>query len=213
MSITVGIYIGKKDRLIRCWYDMLPRGHFPILVKYCIQSYLKGTYFPLDSVCDPSLFRQQVHMIHDRLPTQRNVIFSEEDDLVYDWVAAVESGFRSEEIKNIVKETILRTIMEQPKRYPLIQRERIALDSPLEPIQHDRAFVWGNGLERRNGIRSYARPMGQALLKSDRLEVKEAYEFLDEQAASDASMDRDGDLVEERRVARRGFRNLLDHMG
>ena len=46
MSITVGVYIGKKDRIIRYWYETLPRGQFPVLVKFCILSYLKGTDGP-----------------------------------------------------------------------------------------------------------------------------------------------------------------------
>ncbi len=46
MAITVGVYLGKKDRFLRNWYDILPRGQFPLLVKYCIQSYLRGIYFP-----------------------------------------------------------------------------------------------------------------------------------------------------------------------
>ncbi len=206
MSITVGIYIGKKDRLIRCWYDMLPRGHFPILVKYCIQSYLKGTYFPLSSVSDPSIFRQQIHTVRDRLPTQRNVIFSKDEELVYDWVASVESGFRSEEIKNIVKETIMHTMLEQPKNYPHIMRER-PVANPSPGLIQDRNFVWGS---ERNGLRPFTSPMGQAL-KRDALEVKEAYEFFEEQAATDSTEQEDP--LGERRLAYREFRNLLDYMG
>lgn len=59
-SITVGVYLGKKDRLVRYWYEILPKGQFPMLVKYCIQSYLRNNYFPLQSICDARQLKEQI---------------------------------------------------------------------------------------------------------------------------------------------------------
>jgi hypothetical protein len=118
MAITVGVYIGKKDRLIRYWYEILPRGQFPILVKYCIQTFLRGTYFPLATVCDRELLKEQILGRKDLPPTQRNVTFTEEDGPVYEWVDQLMSGYRSEEIKNILKQTILHTLVESDAFHP-----------------------------------------------------------------------------------------------
>ena len=65
-SITVGVYLGKKDRLVRYWYEILPKGQFPMLVKYCIQSYLRNNYFPLQSICDARQLKEQIQ-IHCKL--------------------------------------------------------------------------------------------------------------------------------------------------
>ncbi|SMO68329.1 hypothetical protein [Melghirimyces algeriensis] len=125
MAITVGVYLGKKDRFLRNWYDILPRGQFPLLVKYCIQSYLKGVYFPLDTVCERDLFRSRLDSMQELSPTQRNVTFTEEDGPVFKWVDSVDNGYRSEEIKSILKDTILHTLLEEHERTPLArQRHR-----------------------------------------------------------------------------------------
>ncbi|SDY37926.1 hypothetical protein [Thermoactinomyces sp. DSM 45892] len=114
-SITVGVYLGKKDRLVRYWYEILPKGQFPMLVKYCIQSYLRNNYFPLQSICDGRMLKEQIQSRSDYVPTQRNVTFTPEDGPVYQWIKNLESGYRSEEIKNILKETVLHTLLnEQP---------------------------------------------------------------------------------------------------
>ena len=117
-SITVGVYLGKKDRLVRYWYEVLPKGQFPMLVKYCIQSYLRSTYFPLNSVCDPNILKDYVHSRDEYLPTQRNVTFNVEDGAVYNWIKSLESGYRSEEIKNILKETVINTLLYENNAYP-----------------------------------------------------------------------------------------------
>ncbi|MFC4077269.1 hypothetical protein ACFOUO_10715 [Salinithrix halophila] len=122
MTITVGVYLGKKDRFLRNWYDILPRGQFPLLVKYCIQSYLKGVYFPLDTICDRDNFRERIGVLQELSPTQRNVTFTKEDGPVFDWVDAVDNGYRSEEIKSILKETIIHTLLEEQERTPLARR-------------------------------------------------------------------------------------------
>lgn len=114
-SITVGVYLGKKDRLVRYWYEILPKGQFPMLVKYCIQSYLRNNYFPLQSICDARMLKEQIQSRSDYVPTQRNVTFTPEDGPVYQWIKNLESGYRSEEIKNILKETVLHTLLnDQP---------------------------------------------------------------------------------------------------
>jgi hypothetical protein len=114
-SITVGVYLGKKDRLVRYWYEILPKGQFPMLVKYCIQSYLRNNYFPLNSICDARLLKEQIQAKSDYVPTQRNVTFTPEDGPVYQWIKNLESGYRSEEIKNILKETVVHTLLnDQP---------------------------------------------------------------------------------------------------
>jgi len=112
-SITVGVYLGKKDRLVRYWYEILPKGQFPMLVKYCIHSYLRNNYFPLQSICDARSLKEQVHKKGDYPPTQRNVTFTPEDGPVYQWIKELESGYRSEEIKNILKETVIHTLLNE----------------------------------------------------------------------------------------------------
>lgn len=119
MTITVGVYLGKKDRFLRNWYDILPRGQFPLLVKYCIQSYLKGVYFPLDTICDRERFREKLSTLQELAPTQRNVTFSADDGPVFKWVEGVDNGYRSEEIKSILKDTIIHTLLEEHERTPL----------------------------------------------------------------------------------------------
>ena len=117
-SITVGVYLGKKDRLVRYWYEILPKGQFPMLVKYCIQSYLRNNYFPLQSICDAQTLKEQIHKRGDYVPTQRNVTFTPEDGPVYQWIKSLESGYRSEEIKNILKETVVHTLLDDQPLFP-----------------------------------------------------------------------------------------------
>lgn len=117
-SITVGVYLGKKDRLVRYWYEILPKGQFPMLVKYCIQSYLRSNYFPLQSICDSRSLKDQVQRRGEYVPTQRNVTFTPEDGPIYQWIKGLESGYRSEEIKNILKETVVHTLMNDQTAYP-----------------------------------------------------------------------------------------------
>ncbi|EGK10350.1 hypothetical protein ACFQ49_16390 [Kroppenstedtia eburnea] len=135
MAITVGVYLGKKDRFLRNWYDILPRGQFPLLVKYCIQSYLKGIYFPLDTICDADSFRERLTSMKELSPTQRNVTFTEEDGPVFEWVEDVDNGYRSEEIKTILKDTIVHTLLEEHERTPLArQRYNNLWKSPEPPV-------------------------------------------------------------------------------
>jgi hypothetical protein len=116
-SITVGVYLGKKDRLVRYWYEILPKGQFPMLVKYCIQSYLRSNYFPLQSICDARMLKEQIQAKSDYVPTQRNVTFTPDDGPVYQWIKNLESGYRSEEIKNILKETVVHTLLQDQQLF------------------------------------------------------------------------------------------------
>lgn len=84
-----------------------------MLVKYCIQSYLRSNYFPLQSICDARSLREQVQRRGEYVPTQRNVTFTPEDGPIYQWIKGLESGYRSEEIKNILKETVVHTLMNE----------------------------------------------------------------------------------------------------
>jgi hypothetical protein len=180
MAITVGVYIGKKDRLIRYWYEILPRGQFPILVKYCIQTFLRGTYFPLATVCDRELLKEQILGRKDLPPTQRNVTFTEEDGPVYEWVDQLMSGYRSEEIKNILKQTILHTLVESDAFHPA------AHPSPSSTLQAN---------HREQGIYPTMRAHGDMVvpkankvsskpenvsLKKDRPEMEDPYDSWDE---------------------------------
>jgi hypothetical protein len=117
-SITVGVYLGKKDRLVRYWYEILPKGQFPMLVKYCIQSYLRNNYFPLQSICDAHTLKEQIQLRADYVPTQRNVTFTPDDGPVHQWIKDLESGYRSEEIKNILKETVVHTLLNDQPLFP-----------------------------------------------------------------------------------------------
>ncbi len=158
MAITVGVYLGKKDRFLRNWYDILPRGQFPLLVKYCIQSYLKGIYFPLNTICDSDSFRERLASMKKLSPTQRNVTFTEEDGPVFKWVEEVDNGYRSEEIKTILKDTIVHTLLEEHERTPLARQRYNHLwkkpESPMyKPATEDMRIHWqgGESLPRRDG--------------------------------------------------------------
>lgn len=163
MTITVGVYLGKKDRFLRNWYDVLPRGQFPLLVKYCIQSYLKGVYFPLDTICDRETFRQRIGVLQELAPTQRNVSFTKEDGAIFDWVNGVDNGYRSEEIKNILKETIIHTLLEEPERIPLARQS------------YPRRF--GGYWQEPSGDATYEREGAAALESRDVPRVKEGSNY------------------------------------
>lgn len=143
MAITVGVYLGKKDRFLRNWYDILPRGQFPLLVKYCIQSYLRGIYFPLDTICDSDAFRERLTSMKELSPTQRNVTFTKEDGPVFKWVEEVDNGYRSEEIKTILKDTIVHTLLEEHERTPLARQRYNKLWKDSKPPVYEPA---GNGM-------------------------------------------------------------------
>lgn len=165
MAITVGVYLGKKDRFLRNWYDILPRGQFPLLVKYCIQSYLKGVYFPLDTICESDSFRERLTSMQELSPTQRNVTFTEEDGPVFRWVKEVDNGYRSEEIKSILKDTIVHTMLEEHERSPLARQRYSRLwngkeSGPVyEPVKRMK-YHWQEGTgshpDRREGWASAA---------------------------------------------------------
>lgn len=108
-KIIVGVFLGKKDRLVRAWHEILPKGNFPILVKLCMRAYLKGQYFPLQIVCDPRELKEELEKDQQFVP-QRNITFTPEDGPVYQWIQSLETGYRSEEIKEILKETIVQTL-------------------------------------------------------------------------------------------------------
>ncbi|WP_149452926.1 hypothetical protein [Pasteuria penetrans] len=137
-SITVGVYLGKKDRIVRYWYEILPKGQFPMLVKYCMQSYLlRKKFFPLHTICEPQCLKAQMDMRSEYVPTQRNVTFTPEDGLVYKWVKELESGYRSEEIKTILRETVVHTLLSDNKLnssypQPQVQPQR-SLSAPSLP--------------------------------------------------------------------------------
>lgn len=142
-SITVGVYLGKKDRLVRYWYEILPKGQFPMLVKYCIQSYLRNNYFPLQSICDARTLKEQIQLRGDYVPTQRNVTFTPEDGPVYQWIKGLESGYRSEEIKNILKETVVHTLLnDQPLFPPRNMEQAGGYNGPMEV--HEAGQPYGN---------------------------------------------------------------------
>ncbi|MDR6225408.1 hypothetical protein [Desmospora profundinema] len=174
MTITVGVYLGKKDRFLRNWYDILPRGQFPLLVKYCIQSYLKGVYFPLDTICDRDVFREKLSTLQELAPTQRNVTFSSEDGPVFKWVEGVDNGYRSEEIKSILKDTIIHTLLEEHERTPLYhqryrQARAHAYDSSWQGEQRER---WSQPVVVKESTSAYP-PAGS--MKKDSIQLEELY--------------------------------------
>lgn len=139
-SITVGVYLGKKDRLVRYWYEILPKGQFPMLVKYCIQSYLRNNYFPLQSICDGQTLKEQINMRGEYVPTQRNVTFTPEDGPVYQWIKSLESGYRSEEIKNILKETVVHTLLNDQPLFPPRTVSQASYGATVETREAQQAY-------------------------------------------------------------------------
>ncbi|WP_124728558.1 hypothetical protein [Staphylospora marina] len=194
-SITVGVYLGKKDRLVRYWYEILPKGQFPMLVKYCIQSYLRNNYFPLQSICDARVLREQIQKKAEYVPTQRNVTFTPEDGPVYQWIKGLESGYRSEEIKNILKETVVHTLLNDQPMYP------------VRPVA-GHAFT---GMEAHEPVASYY-PYGEeaqkvAVLKREQPLMDEPYTGWEMRHVP--GMEREGD--KEKVV--KGFNHLVNYLG
>ncbi|WP_139179508.1 hypothetical protein [Lihuaxuella thermophila] len=87
-----------------------------MLTKLCIQAYLQKQYFPLQTVCDVQSLKKEMEKNRYFRPQQRNITFTPEDGPVYEWVKSLESGYRSEEIKEILKETITQTLNLHPFR-------------------------------------------------------------------------------------------------
>lgn len=186
-SITVGVYLGKKDRLVRYWYEILPKGQFPMLVKYCIQSYLRNNYFPLQSICDSRTLKEQIQMRGDYVPTQRNVTFTPDDGPVYQWIKALESGYRSEEIKNILKETVVHTLLnEQPV---------VAVRPSNQPESHISQYGFGEELQKIT------------LLKREHSPLEESFNVWDRPKQMGEELDKD------KTVGTKGFSHLVNYLG
>ncbi|RAL23375.1 hypothetical protein [Thermoflavimicrobium daqui] len=197
-SITVGVYLGKKDRLVRYWYEILPKGQFPMLVKYCIQSYLRNNYFPLQSICDARTLKEQIQLRSEYVPTQRNVTFTPEDGPVYQWIKSLESGYRSEEIKNILKETVIHTLLN---------------DQPMYPPRHIGQASFGTGVEP-----GYAQHFAEEqqkvtpLLKRDHVMMEESYPTWDK-LATQSQEHHDETEVKREPANAQGFSHLVNYLG
>ncbi|MBA4494074.1 hypothetical protein ACFO25_11015 [Paenactinomyces guangxiensis] len=184
-SITVGVYLGKKDRLVRYWYEILPKGQFPMLVKYCIQSYLRNNYFPLQSICDPRSLKEQIQMRGDYVPTQRNVTFTPEDGPVYQWIKSLESGYRSEEIKNILKETVVHTLLNDQPLFP----PRSIGQAPYNTVEsHESQGTYHPYPEEAQKV---------TMLKRDQVQLEEPY----------------SSELEVKEKASKGFSHLVNYLG
>lgn len=189
-SITVGVYLGKKDRLVRYWYEVLPKGQFPMLVKYCIQSYLRNNYFPLQSICDSRLLKEQIQAKSEYVPTQRNVTFTPEDGPVYQWIKNLESGYRSEEIKNILKETVVHTLLNEAPVYAI---------RPMGQAYANEAPVpYG-----------YEDPQKLTLLKREAM-MEDAYGVWDKMAMQGSNHN---DLENKKEATNKNFSHLVNYLG
>ncbi|TCW39323.1 hypothetical protein [Laceyella sacchari] len=194
-SITVGVYLGKKDRLVRYWYEILPKGQFPMLVKYCIQSYLRNNYFPLQSICDSRLLKEQIQKRSEYVPTQRNVTFTPEDGPVYQWIKSLESGYRSEEIKNILKETVVHTLLNEQMHYP----PRAAVGQSTYGMEaHEAQGVYHPYAEEAQKF---------ALLKRDHIAMEEPYGW---DKVNKHVVENE---VEGKDKAAKGFNHLVNYLG
>jgi hypothetical protein len=189
-SITVGVYLGKKDRLVRYWYEILPKGQFPMLVKYCIQSYLRNNYFPLQSICDPRMLKEQIQAKSDYVPTQRNVTFTPDDGPVYQWIKNLESGYRSEEIKNILKETVVHTLLQDQQ---LFVPRQVGQGTYVNEPQA--MYAYGDDSQKLT------------LLKREQVSVDEAYPMW-EKLANQPEAEAKKEVREEK-----GFTHLVNYMG
>jgi hypothetical protein len=198
-SITVGVYLGKKDRLVRYWYEILPKGQFPMLVKYCIQSYLRNNYFPLQSICDARTLKEQVQRRGEYVPTQRNVTFTPEDGPVYQWIKSLESGYRSEEIKNILKETVVHTLLN---------------DQPLFPPRSAGQVPYaGKEAHEMHGTYHphYEEPQKVAVLKREHVQLEDPYSVW-EKMPKQASEQMSGE-IDAKEKASKGFSHLVNYLG
>ncbi|SFI69077.1 hypothetical protein [Thermoflavimicrobium dichotomicum] len=199
-SITVGVYLGKKDRLVRYWYEILPKGQFPMLVKYCIQSYLRNNYFPLQSICDARTLKEQIQMRSEYVPTQRNVTFTPEDGPVYQWIKSLESGYRSEEIKNILKETVIHTLLN---------------DQPMYPPRHIGQATFASGTAGMDsGYQQHYAEEAQKvtpLLKRDHVMMDEAYPAWEKLATH--GKDHEETEIKREPANAQGFSHLVNYLG
>ncbi|WP_044641392.1 hypothetical protein [Risungbinella massiliensis] len=190
-SITVGVYLGKKDRLVRYWYEVLPKGQFPMLVKYCIQSYLRNNYFPLQSICDSRLLKEQIQAKSEYVPTQRNVTFTPEDGPVYQWIKSLESGYRSEEIKNILKETVVHTLLN---------------DAPVYAVRPMGQATYANEAPTPYG---YEDAQKLTLLKREAM-MEDAYGVWDKMGMQNSNHN---DLENKKEATNKNFSHLVNYLG
>lgn len=197
-SITVGVYLGKKDRLVRYWYEILPKGQFPMLVKYCIQSYLRNNYFPLQSICDSRTLKEQIQSRSEYVPTQRNVTFTPEDGPVYQWIKSLESGYRSEEIKNILKETVVHTLLnDQPLFPPRVGQPAF---NPMEVNESQGAYQgYGEDFQKVK------------MLKRDQVAVEEPYNGTAWEMVP--TFKDEVEELEGKEKAPKGFTHLVNYLG
>ncbi|TCS95523.1 hypothetical protein [Hazenella coriacea] len=199
-SITVGVYLGKKDRLVRYWYEILPKGQFPMLVKYCIQSYLRNNYFPLQSICDARTLKEQIQSRSEYVPTQRNVTFTPEDGPVYQWIKSLESGYRSEEIKNILKETVVHTLLNDQ---PLFPPHGLG-QSPFNPMEVN---------ESQGSFQPYSEESQKIkVFKRDQVPVEESYSGTAWENVPNYKEEVVGEL-EGKEKASKGFTHLVNYLG
>ncbi|MGA9173684.1 MAG: hypothetical protein WBZ33_06915 [Thermoactinomyces sp.] len=195
-SITVGVYLGKKDRLVRYWYEILPKGQFPMLVKYCIQSYLRNNYFPLQSICDSRMLKEQIQKRSEYVPTQRNVTFTPEDGPVYQWIKSLESGYRSEEIKNILKETVVHTLLNDQPHFP----PRMMGQAPYGAMEaHEAQGLYYPYSEESQKL---------TLLKREHVSLEEPYNNWDKMSKHVSE-----DEGENKEKAAKGFNHLVNYLG
>jgi hypothetical protein len=192
-SITVGVYLGKKDRLVRYWYEILPKGQFPMLVKYCIQSYLRNNYFPLQSICDARTLKEQIQLRSDYVPTQRNVTFTPEDGPVYQWIKNLESGYRSEEIKNILKETVVHTLLNDQ---PLFPPRHVGQPAAYAVETHEPHVAYQPYMEEQQKV---------TLVKKEPATSEESYGVWEKVPATE--------LKGKEKVTTKGFSHLVNYLG
>lgn len=196
-SITVGVYLGKKDRLVRYWYEILPKGQFPMLVKYCIQSYLRNNYFPLQSICDARILKEQIQLRGDYVPTQRNVTFTPEDGPVYQWIKKLESGYRSEEIKNILKETVVHTLLN---------------DQPLLPPRGvEQTGNFNGAMEAHESSQAYGN-QNVKVFRSEQVPVNDPYAIWENGPKQGVDMNQ-GDMNQKKDKANTVFSHLVNYSG
>ncbi len=196
-SITVGVYLGKKDRLVRYWYEILPKGQFPMLVKYCIQSYLRNNYFPLQSICDARTLKEQIQMRSEYVPTQRNVTFTPEDGPVYQWIKSLESGYRSEEIKNILKETVIHTLLN---------------DQPMYPPRHMGQAAYGASMEQGFSQGYMEEQKVTPIMKREHTIMEEGYPTWDKMGVHNPEMQGEKEVRRDP-VNTQGYTHLVNFLG
>lgn len=103
-KIIVGLFFGKKDdMLLYHFYQFVPSEDFKFITKATLKHHIKGDKFKihiytnLSPLLDLNSFEEDIDSVR-----QRNVIFTPDDDFLYEWIDSIPRHLRGNKIKQIL---------------------------------------------------------------------------------------------------------------